>query len=62
MVFLLISEVRQPVGGVAVDEDRLPDSELDDAEEGVEHVVEDLAQLVPPGYHGASALEFYSRG
>ena len=62
MDFLLISEVRQPVGGVAVDEDRLPDGELDDAEEGVEHVVEDLAQLVSPGYHGASSLEFYSRG
>ena len=47
--FLLIGEERQPVGGVAVDEDGLPDRELDDAKQRVEHVVHDLAQLVPPG-------------
>ena len=49
-MFLLIGEERQPVGGVAVDEDGFPDCELDDAKQGVEHVVDDLAQLVPPGF------------
>ena len=48
--FLLIGEERQPVGGVAVDEDGLPDRELEDAKQRVEHVVHDLAQLVPPGF------------
>ena len=43
MVFLLISEVRQPVGGVAVDKDGLPNGELDHPEHRVEHVVDDLA-------------------
>ena len=48
--FLLIGEERQPVGGIAVDEDCLPDCELDDSEQRVEHVVHNLAQLVPPGF------------
>ena len=50
MRFLLIGEERQPVGGIAVEEDRLPDGELDDAKQRVEHVVEDLARLVSPGF------------
>ena len=49
MRFLLVGQKRQPVGGVAVDEDCLPDGELDDTEQRVEHVVDDLARLVPPG-------------
>ena len=39
---LFVAEVRQAVGGVAVDEDRLPDGELDHAHRGVEHVVDHL--------------------
>ena len=50
MRFLLIGEERQPVGGIAVEEDRLPDGELDDAKQRVEHVVDDLAWLVSPGF------------
>ena len=50
MRFLLIGEEREPVGGIAVEEDCLPDGELDDAKQRVEHVVEDLARLVPPGF------------
>ena len=50
MRFLLIGEEGKPVGGIAVDEDGLPDGELDDAKQRVEHVVDDLAQFVPPGF------------
>ena len=39
---LFVAEVRQAVGGVAVEEDRLPDGELDHAHAGVEHVVDHL--------------------
>ena len=54
IMFLLIGEERQPVGGVAVDEDGLPDRELEDAKQRVEHVVHDLAQLVPPAFDNCS--------
>ena len=50
MRFLQIGEEGKPVGGIAVDEDGLPDGELDDAKQRVEHVVDDLARLVPPGF------------
>ena len=39
---LFVAEVRQAVGGVAVEEDRFPDGELDHAHGGVEHVVDHL--------------------
>ena len=39
---LFVAEVRQAVGGIAVEEDRLPDGELDHAHGGVEHVVDHL--------------------
>ena len=51
---LFVAEVRQAVGGVAVEEDRFPDGELDHAHGGVEHVVDHLGQLVSPiGYKRA---------
>ena len=39
---LFVAEVRQAVGGIAVEEDRFPDGELDHAHGGVEHVVDHL--------------------
>ena len=50
---LLVAHVGQAVGGVAVHEDGLPDSELDDAHEGVEHVVQHLGHpVLPVGHEG----------
>ena len=45
---LLVSEVREAVGGIAMEEDCLPHGVLDDAHRGVEHVVDHLGQLVSP--------------
>ena len=51
---LLVGEIRKAIGGVTVDEDRLPHRELEDAHRGVEHVVDHLGQLVSPiGYKRA---------